>query len=145
MTRKEFPNQASLLCHFRLKHRMKELSCYMCAATCTQANLCITLDISQQTATSFANRDAYGHLLFGPGGTDPANDKICEECTKTMRTKIRAELKKKYSSGNGFVQVGKSENTAMFITHGPYTPSATVSDLQHYQGQHTHCNETPAR
>ncbi|KAL2073592.1 hypothetical protein VTL71DRAFT_10918 [Oculimacula yallundae] len=56
------------------------------------------LEISQ-TATSFANRGAYGNLLFGPGWTKPENDKICREWTRTMSTKTRAELENNISKG----------------------------------------------
>jgi hypothetical protein len=52
-----------------------------------------------QTATSFANRGAYGNLLFGPGWTDPKNDRACREWTRVMSKKARAELEKAKEKG----------------------------------------------
>ncbi|PVH83817.1 FAD-binding domain-containing protein, partial [Cadophora sp. DSE1049] len=56
------------------------------------------LEVSQ-TATSFANRGAYGNLAFGPGWTKPENDSVCREWTRTMSTKTRNELEKKIAEG----------------------------------------------
>lgn len=56
------------------------------------------LEVSQ-TATSFANRGAYGNLAFGPGWTKPENDSICREWTRTMSTKTRNELKRNIAEG----------------------------------------------
>jgi len=52
-----------------------------------------------QTATAFANRGAYGNLLFGPGWTDPKNDSACREWTKVMSKKARAHLEKAKARG----------------------------------------------
>jgi len=52
-----------------------------------------------QTATAFANRGAYGNLLFAGGWTDPAIDNICREWTRTMSTKSRAELERRKALG----------------------------------------------
>jgi hypothetical protein len=52
-----------------------------------------------QTATAFANRGAYGNLLFGPGWTDPKNDSACREWTRVMSKKARAELEKAKARG----------------------------------------------
>ncbi|KAE9371446.1 FAD-binding domain-containing protein [Stipitochalara longipes BDJ] len=52
-----------------------------------------------QTATAFANRGAYGNLLFGPGWTDPENDGACREWTRVMSKKARAELEKAKAKG----------------------------------------------
>ena len=49
------------------------------------------LSIPQQS-TSFANRGAYGNLMFGPGWNDPANDETCREWTRVMAKKARMEL-----------------------------------------------------
>jgi hypothetical protein len=45
-----------------------------------------------QTATAFANRGAYGNLLFGPGWTNAENDSACREWTRVMFKKAKAEL-----------------------------------------------------
>lgn len=47
-----------------------------------------------QEAMAFANRGAYGNLLFGPGWTNPENDKACREWTRVMAAKSGAELKR---------------------------------------------------
>jgi hypothetical protein len=52
-----------------------------------------------QTATAFANRGAYGNLVFGPGWTDPKNDSACREWTRVMSKKARAELEKAKAKG----------------------------------------------
>jgi FAD binding domain len=52
-----------------------------------------------QTATAFANRGAYGNLLFGPGWTDPKNDTACREWTRVMSKKSKAELEKAKAKG----------------------------------------------
>jgi len=52
-----------------------------------------------QTATSFANRGAYGNLCFGPGWTNPDNDSICREWTRIMAAKSRAELERRKAEG----------------------------------------------
>lgn len=52
-----------------------------------------------QTATAFANRGAYGNLLFGPGWTDPKNDDACREWTRVMSKKARANLEKAKARG----------------------------------------------
>jgi len=52
-----------------------------------------------QTATAFANRGAYGNVLFGPGWTDPANDTACREWTRAMSKKTRNELEKAKAKG----------------------------------------------
>ncbi|KAK0100788.1 hypothetical protein ONS95_007236 [Cadophora gregata] len=56
------------------------------------------LEVSQ-TATSFANRGAYGNLAFLPGWTKPENDSICRQWTRTMSIKTRNELEKKIAEG----------------------------------------------
>lgn len=56
------------------------------------------LEVSQ-TATSFANRGAYGNLAFGPGWTKPENDSICRGWTRMMSTKTRNELERKIAEG----------------------------------------------
>ncbi|PBP20327.1 putative FAD linked oxidase domain protein [Diplocarpon rosae] len=60
------------------------------------------LEVSQ-TATSFANRGAYGNLAFGPGWTDPENDAPCREWTRAMSTKTRAELERRIAGGTDAV------------------------------------------
>jgi hypothetical protein len=52
-----------------------------------------------QTATAFANRGAYGNILFGPGWTDAANDSACREWTRVMSKKAKAELEKAKAKG----------------------------------------------
>lgn len=52
-----------------------------------------------QTATAFANRGAYGNLLFGPGWTDAKNDSACREWTRVMSKKARAKLEKVKAKG----------------------------------------------
>jgi hypothetical protein len=52
-----------------------------------------------QTATAFANRGAYGNLLFGPEWTDPKNHSACRERTRAMSKKARAELEKAKAKG----------------------------------------------
>jgi hypothetical protein len=58
-----------------------------------------------QDAMAFANRGAYGNLMFGPGWNDPANDEACREWTRVMARKARAELE-------GRIKIeAKDENT----------------------------------
>jgi hypothetical protein len=52
-----------------------------------------------QTATSFANRGAYGNLLFGPGWTSPDLDGICRDWTRVMAAKSRVELERRKAEG----------------------------------------------
>ena len=56
------------------------------------------------TAAAFANRGAYGNLLFGPGGwTDPAKDLVGREWARVMATKSKVELERKKSKGTDVV------------------------------------------
>jgi hypothetical protein len=48
-----------------------------------------------QTATAFANRGAYGNMMFGPGWNDPKNDDECRKWTRIMTKKARAELERR--------------------------------------------------
>jgi hypothetical protein len=56
-----------------------------------------------QEAMAFANRGAYGNLLFGPGWTNPENDKACREWTRVMAAKSGAELKRIRDLGTDIV------------------------------------------
>jgi FAD/FMN-containing dehydrogenase len=60
------------------------------------------LEVGQQ-GTSFANRGAYGNILFGPGWMDGANDGACREWTRTMSKKTKAELVRRVSEGTDSV------------------------------------------
>ncbi|KAF8861730.1 FAD-binding domain-containing protein [Acephala macrosclerotiorum] len=53
----------------------------------------------EQTATAFANRGAYGNILFQPGWTDPGNDSVCREWTRTMSAKTKKELERRKGEG----------------------------------------------
>ena len=66
-----------------------------------------------QTATSFANRGAYGNLLFGAGWTDPKLDEACRGWTRKMSIKSRAELERRKAEGTDAVtkqSVGEYSN-----------------------------------
>lgn len=66
-----------------------------------------------QTATAFANRGAYGNLLFGPGWMNPELDATCREWTRVMATKSRAVLKRRIAEGTDAVtkdSVGEYSN-----------------------------------
>ncbi|EKD12739.1 putative FAD linked oxidase domain protein [Drepanopeziza brunnea f. sp. 'multigermtubi' MB_m1] len=52
-----------------------------------------------QTATSFANRGAYGNVAFSPAWTLPENDAACREWTRTVAAKTRAELERRIAEG----------------------------------------------
>lgn len=52
-----------------------------------------------QTATAFANRGAYGNILFQPTWTDPKNDILCREWTRKMSVKAKAELERRKAEG----------------------------------------------
>jgi hypothetical protein len=51
-----------------------------------------------QNATAFANRGAYGNLMFGPCWNDPAHDEECREWTRTIAKKARAEFERRVKS-----------------------------------------------
>ncbi len=52
-----------------------------------------------QEATAFANRGAYGNVLFAPGWTKPAHDSEIREWTRSMAVKARAELERTKALG----------------------------------------------
>ncbi|EPE25471.1 FAD-binding protein [Glarea lozoyensis ATCC 20868] len=53
-----------------------------------------------QTSTAFANRGAIVGIILAPGWTDPKNDSVCREWTRTMYAKTRADRLRKMSEGN---------------------------------------------
>jgi hypothetical protein len=52
-----------------------------------------------QTATAFANRGAFGNLLFAPGWTNAENDNVCREWARIMSKKARAEMEMTKTKG----------------------------------------------
>ncbi|TVY92199.1 FAD-linked oxidoreductase [Lachnellula willkommii] len=76
-----------------------------------------------QTATSFANRGAYGNILFGPGWTDPAQDSACREWTKVMYSKTRAELLQRKTGGSDPVTL---EGVGEYVNYDGLNSSADV-------------------
>lgn len=52
------------------------------------------LQVGQQE-TAFANRGAYGNLLFGPGWENPETDKECREWGTRMAEKAKEELERR--------------------------------------------------
>ncbi|KAB8292334.1 hypothetical protein EYC80_008075 [Monilinia laxa] len=56
------------------------------------------LQVGQQE-TAFANRGAYGNLLFGPGWEDKAIDQKCREWCRRMAEKAKGELERRIQEG----------------------------------------------
>ncbi|RAL66604.1 hypothetical protein DID88_006294 [Monilinia fructigena] len=56
------------------------------------------LQVGQQE-TAFANRGAYGNLLFGPGWEDKAIDQKCREWCRRMAEKAKGELERRMREG----------------------------------------------
>lgn len=52
-----------------------------------------------QQETAFANRGAYGNLLFGPGWEDQAIDQKCREWCRRMAGKAKGELERRVQEG----------------------------------------------
>lgn len=71
-----------------------------------------------QTATSFANRGAYGNLVFCPVWADPKNDTECREWTRVLYAKTRAALVQRKTKGTDKVTqdgVGEYVNYDGFV------------------------------
>ncbi|ESZ95720.1 hypothetical protein SBOR_3898 [Sclerotinia borealis F-4128] len=56
------------------------------------------LQVGQQE-TAFANRGAYGNLLFGPGWEEEATDQKCREWCRRMARKAKGELERRMEEG----------------------------------------------
>lgn len=56
-----------------------------------------------QTDTAFANRGAYGNVVFAPGWTDAKHDGVIREWTRTVATKTKVELERRKKEGTDVV------------------------------------------
>ncbi|PQE29141.1 6-hydroxy-D-nicotine oxidase protein [Rutstroemia sp. NJR-2017a BBW] len=56
------------------------------------------LEVGQQD-TAFANRGAYGNLLFGPGWESQEDDDRCRQWTRRMAAKAKKELERRLEEG----------------------------------------------